>query len=73
MNKRIKHVVMVTWLKCVRQERFTEFIRNVLENVHLEDGIRQGRMIRRRITGSKVVRMISRWKWFRIVSEECLY
>jgi hypothetical protein len=24
--------------------RFTEFIRNILENVHLEDRVREGRM-----------------------------
>ena len=25
-------------------ERFTEFIRNILENVHLEEHVREGRM-----------------------------
>lgn len=50
---------MVTWLKCMRQERVSELIRNVLENVHLEDALREGRTTRRRIIGSKVVMITS--------------
>lgn len=44
MNNRIKQVVRVTRLKCMRQKGLLNLLENILENVHLEDRVREGRM-----------------------------
>jgi len=44
MNNRIKQVVRVTRLKCVKQEGLLNLLENILESVHLEDRVREGRV-----------------------------
>jgi uncharacterized Fe-S cluster-containing MiaB family protein len=44
MNNRIKQVVIVTRSKCVKQEGLLNLLENILENVHLEDRVREGRI-----------------------------